>query len=65
MQAKPEAREPYGMLTVHVPIAVLQRLEPFAMRRIKSKFVSAAITAALDQYEAQADQEPEPAGAAS
>jgi hypothetical protein len=66
MQAKPDAKEHRGYLTVNVPLSVMERLEPFALRRIKSKFVTAAITAALDQYDAeQAAQEPEPAEAAS
>jgi hypothetical protein len=58
MPAKPEAKELHGFLTVNVPITLLERLQPFARQRTQSKFVSAAVKAALDQYDAeQADQD--------
>jgi hypothetical protein len=61
MAVRPEGKEYYAYLTVHVPISVLERLRPYAIRRAKSEFVTAAITAALDK----ADQDREPAEAAS
>jgi hypothetical protein len=50
-----ESRELRGSLTVMVPVSVLQRLQPLASRRAKSRFVTEAIRAALDQ----ADQDHE------
>jgi hypothetical protein len=50
-----ESRELRGSLTVMVPVSVLERLQPLASRRAKSRFVSEAIRAALDQ----ADQDRE------
>jgi flagellar motor switch protein FliM len=50
-----ESNELRGSLTVMVPVSVLERLRPFASRRAKSRFVTEAIRAALDQ----ADQDRE------
>jgi hypothetical protein len=44
-----EYEELRGSLTVMVPISVLEQLRPYASRRAKSRFVTEAIRAALDQ----------------
>jgi hypothetical protein len=46
-----EPNELHGSLSVTVPVSVLERLRPYASRRAKSRFVSEAIRAALDQAE--------------
>jgi hypothetical protein len=50
-QTGPEPKELRGSLTVTVPVSVLQRLQPLASRRAKSKFVSQAIMAAFDKQD--------------
>ena len=59
-------QEHRGYITINVPIELIERLDPFAIRRTKSRFVAEAIRVALDKYDAeQAAQKPEPATAAS
>jgi hypothetical protein len=58
----PERAEVRGYITFTLPVRTIERLQPFASRRVRSRFIEEAIEAALDKADAEAAENRERAG---
>ena len=56
-QAAPLAREYRGVVTLTLPLWMIQRLEPMVVQRARSRFIEQAIEAALDKAEQDRERE--------